>query len=169
MNKCDKCKREVEVNEYKVTTSVGTDYKTSMISMNKLLLFKKIVASILCVVMILTLTACEKQRQDNLSDRMYEYGVAAYEIIDDYFSGKLTADKAADKLAYNYDLQNYLYEKEKQEYNVDALFGTPVDQDAFVMFSTSIALYAMEDKSDGTGTDADIHKAQDDLEKALWK
>lgn len=137
--------------------------------MDKSLLLKKIIASILCGVMLFTLTACEKQRQDNLSDRMYEYGVAAYEIIDDYFSGKLTADEAADKLAYNSDLQDYLYEKEKQEYNVDALYGTPVGQDTFVMLSTSIALYAMIDKSEGTGTDADIHKAQDDLEKALWK
>lgn len=137
--------------------------------MNKLLSLKRLIASLLFTVVLFSLTACEKQRQDNLSDRMYEYGVAAYEIIEDYFSGRLTSEEAKDKLHNNYSLQDMYYSARKRENESYANYGTPEYQDYWVQSSTFKAYYAMKCKSDGTGTDADIREAQDKLKKALWK
>lgn len=129
--------------------------------MNKLLSFKNLIVVLLSVVVLFAFTACEKQRQDNLSDRMYEYGVAAYEIIEDYFSSKLTAAEAEDKLKDNKALQETYYYAAKYEDNSS--------EDLYVKMATSDAYYAMAYKSIGSGTDADIREAQDKLEKALWK
>lgn len=130
---------------------------------------KKIIVILLSVVVLFAFTACEKKRNDNLSDRMYEYGVAAYEIIDDYFSGKLSSTEATDKLQYNYSLQEMHYDSELREYNKDSLVGTPAARDSLVTSATLRAYHKMKYKSQGSGTDADIREAQDDLKKVLWK
>lgn len=124
-------------------------------------LLRRFVVIVLICASLFSLTACEKKRQDNLSDRMYEYGVAAYEIIEDYFSSKLTAAEAEDKLKDNKALQETYYYAIKYENNSI--------EDLYVKMATSDAYYAMAYKSIGTGTDIDIREAQDKLEKALWK
>ena len=131
---------------------------------------KVIIYFILLCSVLVSLVGCSVsvKRQDNISDDMYRYGEAVIEIVEDYFSGKLTSDEAAAKLNRNVILQESLYNSEKKEYGKNTLVGTEVWRDGDVYFNSCDVYHALRDKSFGTGTDESVRDAYNDLKKVLW-
>ncbi len=99
---------------------------------------------------------------------MYEYGVAAVEIADDYLSNKVTIEDAIKRLETNYQRQNWLVEDEKKELNVDSLYGTDYQEDSSVSSYTLLLICEMRDKKSGTGTNDKIKECRNRLAKVLW-
>ena len=132
---------------------------------------KVIICFILICSAFVSLIGCSAsvKRQDNISDGMYKYGEAVIEIVEDYFSGKLTSDEAATKLNRNVILQESLYNSEIKEYGKNTLVGTEVWRDGDVYFNSYDVYHALRDKSFGTGTDESVRDAYNDLKKVLWE
>ncbi len=132
---------------------------------------KVIIYFILLCSVLVSLIGCSAsvKRQDNISDGMYKYGEAVIEIVEDYFSGKLTSDEAATKLNRNVILQESLYNSEIKEYGNNTLVGTEVWRDGDVYFNSYDVYRALRDKSFGTGTDESVRDAYNDLKKVLWE
>lgn len=132
-------------------------------------LFHKLFAVILLIAVVLSLASCGHSRKDRISDKMYDLGVAAVEIADDYLSGKVSIEDAVTRLDRNNDDQYRHLKSEEDELGVTTLYDTPFRQDTSVWFDTSSLLRAMRDKNSGTGIDASIKEKRDSLADSLWK
>lgn len=132
-------------------------------------LFHKLFAAILLVAVILSLTSCGHTRKEKISDKMYDLGVAAVEIADDYLSGKISIEDAVARLDRNNDDQYRHLKSEEDELGVTTLYDTPFRQDTSVWLITSNLLHAMQDKKSGTGIDASIKEKRNSLANSLWK
>lgn len=133
----------------------------------------KVILFALIVCLSFALASCSQSsshtRREKISDNMYNYGVAAVEIADDYLSDKISISDAFERIDTNHTLQKFLVDREEEEYNVTSLYDTPVSQDSKIWLKTSDLYLAMSNKERGTGIDDDIKEARDNLANELWK
>lgn len=132
-------------------------------------LFYKLFAAILLVAVVLLLASCGHTRKDKISDKMYDLGVAAVEIADDYLAEKISIEDAVTRLDRNSNDQYRHLTIEEDELGVTTLYDTQYSQDTRVWLDTSNLLHAMRDKKSGTGIDATIKTERNKLADSLWK
>lgn len=114
---------------------------------------KRVFSIVALVAMIFNLCACGSKRMDGISDRAYDYGLAALETADEFINGDLDADAASDKL-------------ERTLILVDRCDG---ENDSLVSSSIFLLQVAIDNKGDGTGTMATVEERRDDLADKLGK
>ena len=74
---------------------------------------KRIIAIIIAATLIcLSLVACGKP--SDVSQEMYDIGIAALQVADDYMAYKIDGTTANDKIATLYDDANTIYERNKE-------------------------------------------------------
>ena len=115
-----------------------------------------IAATFLC----LTLTGCGGGKPKDVSQEMYDVGIAALQVADEYIEYKIDGDKADSKLSILSDDADRIYERNKDtEYRYgDCIVMTDID---LLLSQLHIAEYK--------GVPSDIKEKRDDLAKYLGK
>lgn len=112
---------------------------------------KKILCTFLCCVIVLGCSACGSTRMEGISDKAYEYGLAALETADDFVAGKIDADTAQENLR-------------RVSILVDGCDGENDPLVASGIWSIEFAIYQ---KGNGTGTMAAVEEKIDNLAELL--
>ncbi|MDR0889900.1 MAG: hypothetical protein LBM28_04540 [Oscillospiraceae bacterium] len=121
---------------------------------------------LLVVVLLVFLSSCTGEKPEDMSEEMYNIGLAALETVDEYFDGIITLEEARYRLEGSEDAADRLYDKARKQ-SGGAIYGTEVEDDFFVSSCiTSIDFHLMM-KSYGTGTNEDILEYRNDLADAL--
>lgn len=107
-------------------------------------------------VFVMVFSSCEKTRREGLSDEIYDLGVAAVEIADDYLDGRITIESAYERICKNSSKQYNRPDKVLEE------------NDSSVRWGTAFLELSMEEKKNGTGTDDKIRSARNALSEELW-
>ena len=108
-------------------------------------------------VFVMVFSSCEKTRREGLNDEIYDLGVAAVEIADDYLDGRITIESASERISKN---TSKPYNKSGDELN---------ENDSSVRLGTAFLELSMEEKKNGTGTDDKIRSARNALSEKLWQ
>lgn len=109
---------------------------------------KRILAALLLALTLsLALTGCKKEKSSRVSYQMFDYGVAALEIVDDYRDDKITADEAIKRLEKNLLSQEIHLSSEKEN-----LSDGPPSSDSLVVIYTRSLIMTIRKKTAGTGT-----------------
>ena len=103
---------------------------------------------------------------DNMSEKMYEIGLAALEIADEYFDGGIDLETARKRIDASFTSADSQYKKDQEEVG-DSLIGTKYSNDYFIHHELTMLSYELLAKSHGTGTNKDITSARNDLAKHL--
>lgn len=124
---------------------------------------KKITSIILCAVFLLTLCSCGGGKPEEMSDAMYQIGLNALAVADQYIAGEITGDDAYDRLEEYYIQAEAQSQKEKTDLGVDSLYGTEYAADFYVesdiLFLQMVVLRAKY----GSGAMSEVKDARDDL------
>ena len=126
---------------------------------------KKIV-TLLLIILLLTLCSCGG-KPTKMSEGMYQIGLNALDVADQYINGKLTGNRAYDRLE---DL--YEQAKEEEKYNreklgVATLVGTEYAHDTFVTSDILILQLVIGRVDYGSATLSDVIEARDELADTL--
>ncbi len=113
---------------------------------------KRIICATLSFIIVVSLAAC-RSRMDGISDRAYEYGLAALETADDYIDGKIDGTTAKDNLARVSILAD----------------GCDGENDSLVSSNIALLKFAVTAKANGTGTMEKVKEARNDLANILGK
>lgn len=126
---------------------------------------KRILAALLLALTLsFALTGCKKEKSSRVSYQMFDYGVAALEIIDDYRNGRISDKEAIRRLDQNISRQESHLSDEKKK-----LSEKPPSSDSLVVINTRMAVLAIMDKSCGTGTMADVTEKYNSLRDTLYE
>ena len=90
---------------------------------------KKITSFIICVLMVLTLISCGGGKPEDMSDGMYQIGLNALSVADQYISGKISGDNAYHRLEEFYEqteAQKEYCEEIGTEYRRDVLVSSNI-------------------------------------------
>lgn len=109
----------------------------------------------LCVILLVLalLTSCSSERMPGISDRAYEYGLAALETADEFMAGDLPADDAEKRL-YNAKI------------GVDSCDG---ENDHLISSRLLLLQLAISSKDRGTSIMAEVEEERDALADLLGK
>ncbi|MBQ8331156.1 MAG: hypothetical protein IJX94_01485 [Clostridia bacterium] len=110
-------------------------------------------------------------KPENTSDAMYQIGLNALSVADEYINGKITADEAHSRLKDIEELADAQYERWCEEFGTETLVGTKYENDSGIYFEIAILeLKIMGAKhSFDTTPLSEIIEARDDLEEQLGK
>lgn len=112
---------------------------------------KRMFCLILTIIVVVSCAACSSKRMSGISDRAYEYGLAALETADDFIDGKIDAETATQNL----DRVGIL---------VDGCDG---ENDALVSSRISLVKLYIARKGNGTGTMDQVEEHRDSLAELL--
>ncbi len=131
---------------------------------------KKIVAILLCGILLFTVSGCSGEKDAaNLSTEMKELGIAAVEITDDFLNGEITGAAAIERLENNYSSASQHYEQELEEAESDTLVGTDCWRDSTVPTYILSLEMSIRNKNNGTGTDEDVLEDRNKLAEIVNK
>lgn len=122
---------------------------------------KRIITLLIAATMIcLTLAGCGGGKPNNVSQEMYDVGITALQIADEYIGYKIDGDKADSKLSALSKDAETIYERNKEsDFRTGDLL---VETDIHLVLS---AIHFAEYK----GVPADIKDERDSLAKSLGK
>lgn len=122
---------------------------------------KKIIALSLVALALLSICSC-RGKPGKTSDAMYQIGVNALTVADDYIGGKTTGEAAEIKMKEYRKQADAQYEKSKLE---------DYEHDWSISFAISMLEDAVFDSNRlvNTGPMSDVKEARDDLAKELRK
>lgn len=125
---------------------------------------KRVLAAFLLILALSAfLTSCKKEKSSFVSYQMFDYGVAALEIADDFLDDKITAYEAVLRLSNNIRFQEVHLSSEK-EYLSD---GPPIF-DSNVIFETEFLMNAISDKAKGKCTIDKVKERYETLYETLY-
>lgn len=130
---------------------------------------KKFTSIILCAVFLLTLCSCGGGKPEDMSDAMYQIGLNALAVADQYIAGEITGDDAYDRLEEFYKQAGAQSEKEKEDLGVDSLYGTEYAADYFVETDIFLLLHDVGFAKYGSGPMSDVKESRDNLADSLNK
>ena len=129
---------------------------------------KKFLSVILCAVFLLTLCACGGKPQ-NMSDAMYQIGLNALSVADQYIAGKITGDEAYDRLGEYKTQATAQTDQEERDLGVTSLYQSEYDGDASVGIDVFLLYSVVGRAKQGDGTMSDVMERRDALAGDLGK
>lgn len=125
---------------------------------------KRVLAAFLLVLALSAfLTSCKKEKSSFVSYQMFDYGVAALEIADDFLEDKITAYEAVLRLSNNISYQeSHLSSEEKN------LSDGPPIFDSSVIWHTEKLMNAISDKAKGKCTIDKVKEEYESLYETLY-
>lgn len=129
---------------------------------------KKFLSVILCAVFLLTLCACGGKPQ-NMSDAMYQIGLNALSVADQYIAGKITGDEAYDRLGEYKTQATAQTDQEERDLGVTSLYQSEYDGDASVEIDVFLLYSVVERAKQGDGTMSEVMERRDALAEDLGK
>lgn len=127
---------------------------------------KKFTSIILCAVFLLTLCSCGGKPED-MSDAMYQIGLNALAVADQYIAGEITGDSAADRLDEFYEQATAQIEHDEEIVGSDVLVGTEYWRDSLVSSDIMILGYRVSNARYGSGSMSEVQEARDSLAETL--
>ena len=130
---------------------------------------KKITSIFLFAVLLLTLALVSCGKPSDMSDAMYQIGLNALSVTDEYISGEITGDDAYTRIEKFYTQAIAQNEKTKNDLGKSSLVGTEYSYDSFV--ETDIYLIKLKLKDVDRGYDAlsKLIEYRDNLAATLGK
>ena len=128
---------------------------------------KRIISIALIFVLALTLCSCGKP--EKTSDAMYQIGLNALTMTDEYIEGKITGTEAKERIDEFYSQSKALIEQERKDAGSDYLFGTDYSNDESIESQLSLLSLAISGANDGIRTMSDIRKYRDALAEDIGK
>lgn len=128
---------------------------------------KKFTSIILCAAFLLTLCSCGGGKPEDMSDAMYQIGLNALAVADQYIAGEITGDDAYDRLEEYYTQAEAQSQKEMTDLGVDSLYGTEYAADYFVESDILILQMVVGRAKYGDGAMSEVQEARDSLAEAL--
>lgn len=105
-------------------------------------------------------------KPSNMSDDMYEAGLAALETANDYIDGTISADSALSRIKHAYDSASNILDRENDE-NGGAVAGTDVSADALVPHNILMLQTSISKNDWGSGSMSSVKSCRDTLAKQL--
>lgn len=130
---------------------------------------KKFTSIILCAVFLLTLCSCGGGKPENMSDAMYQIGLNALAVADQYIAGEITGDDAYDRLEEYYTQAQAQEKHAKELTNSDTLVGTDLFGDALVPSDILFLLHDVGRAKYGSGAMSEVKESRDGLAETLGK
>lgn len=127
---------------------------------------KKFLSVILCAVFLLTLCSCGGKPR-NMSDAMYQIGLNALSVADQYIAGEITGDEAYSRLEEYNTQATAQTNQEERDLGVPSLYRSKYEGDAFVNTDILSLYAAVGYVKRGIGTMSEVKELRDDLAKAL--
>lgn len=125
---------------------------------------KRVLAAFLLILALSAfLTSCKKEKSSFVSYQMFDYGVAALEIADDFLDDKITAYEAVLRLSNNISFQE-VHLSSEEEYLSD---GPPIF-DSSVIWHTKWLMNAISDKAKGKCTIDKVKERYKTLYETLY-
>ena len=126
---------------------------------------RKVIAFILIFAMVtMACAGCGTgKKPDDVSDRVYELGIAALETADEFLAGTISGEDAADRLYRTCILVEAEIDQYKEETGSDTLVGTDYWKDTVISSSISLLKLSIGSKSSGSGNSRDVLERRNDL------
>lgn len=136
---------------------------------------KKVITILITLVLVASLFGCSatKEPPKDVSEKMYEYGVAALEICDDFLNNDIDENTAKVKIDQIYENAKYYNQKKYEEFGVETYYEISDYQykkDSFIesdiyLISSDLTLRSIS----GTPSKEKITEKRDKLAKDLNK
>ena len=126
---------------------------------------KRIVSVILAFLFVFALCSCGKPEET--SDAMYQIGINALSVADDYIGGKIMNDETKERLHEFMEQADKQYEAECKEVGSDTLIGTEYSNDAIIQLSISSLYFSVSSAGYGSTPMSEIIDRRDSLAKYL--
>ena len=88
-------------------------------------------------ILLISLCSCGRVKPENTSDAMYQIGLNALAVADEYIDGKITADEALSRLEEIDELADAQYERWCEDFGTETLAGTKYANDFGISFDIS--------------------------------
>lgn len=129
---------------------------------------RKATIAIAAIFLAAVLCSCQGKPK-NTSDTMYQIGVNALSVADEYIDGKISGAEASERLE-EYNLQaGAQYEKECKDADADSLVGTDYSNDFAIQFDVFMLHFVIDDVAAGTKSMQEFKENRDTLSKDIGK
>lgn len=132
---------------------------------------KKITILLICTALLLSLCSCNL-KPDNTSDAMYQIGLNALDLSDQYIAGKITGAEAYARI------EEFSKQAEAQkDYDrellglgeEDGLATTEYSNDSSISFKISMLSFDIMQAHHGSGSMSEVKERRDELAEQLGK
>lgn len=134
---------------------------------------KKVISITLALIMLACLYSCgksgneQKQKPGKTSDAMYQIGLNALSVVDDYIGGKITGKEADGRIDEFYDQAKAQYEKDLKYVGEDSLIGTDYYNDSRIEHEICMLSLEVGSASRGSSAMSDVMEHRDSLAETL--
>lgn len=130
---------------------------------------KRTIALIFIFALTATLCSCGGGKPDDMSDAMYQIGINALGVADQYIAGEITGDDAYDRLEEFYEQAEAQEEYDKEITNSDVLAGTDYWRDSLVSTEILTLQMVIGRAKYGDGAMSEVKESRDSLADTLGK
>ena len=130
---------------------------------------KKAVAILFCAVFLFAFVSCGNLKPSNTSDAMYQLGLNALAVADEYIAGKITDDEAESRIEKIYNQAEIQEEAEKEELGTDTLSGTKYANDYYISLSIYLLRFDIMGAKYGYKPLSEVIEGRDKLADELGK
>lgn len=129
---------------------------------------KRIISIALIFIIAATLSSCGGTPK-NMSSAMYQIGLNALELTDNYIEGKITGEEAQERINEFYSQAESEYDRECRDRDVENLVGSDVWKDSSITHDLFMLHLNIGSTSKGYGAMSDVRKSRDNLAEDLGK
>lgn len=128
---------------------------------------KKLCLLVLALVLLVALSGCGGSSHDGVSEKTYEFGVAALETIDEYLDGDIDYKAADYRIGTAADGINRNMDAIMRDAGATVMSETDFPNDNFVSHHILLARHEMAMKEGGAGTKKEIIEHRNKLASYL--
>ena len=128
---------------------------------------KRIISIIMIITLAFVLCSCGKPQY--MSDAMYQIGLNALSLTDDYIAGKITGTEAQQRIDEYYAQAEAQYDRECRDRGTENLVGSDIWKDSSIQHDLFMLHLNIGSASKGYGAMSDVTSSRDSLAEDLGK